>query len=56
MTAAQLIKHYGGTKQAADAIGVTSQSIRNWLKRGIPKQWQAWIALDTGGALKASKK
>ena len=32
----QLVDHYGGRQAAADALGVTRETIRLWLIRGIP--------------------
>jgi hypothetical protein len=56
MTPAQLIKHYGTQAKAAKALKMTSAIVSYWVKKGIiPKKTQAWIQLETGGALKARR-
>jgi len=56
MTVDQIIKYFGGKSQAAKALDCHLQTLRDWRKNGIPPKTQAWIQLETGGALKASKK
>lgn len=56
MTVDQIIKYFGGKSQAAKALDCHLQTLRDWRKDGIPPKTQAWIQLETGGALKASKK
>jgi len=53
MTPQQLVDHFGGTTKAAAAIDVTTQTILNWLDKGvIPMNAQKAIAYDTRGKLK----
>lgn len=55
MTPEQVIRHYGGERQAADALQVTRQIVNYWKHTGvIPIRTQAWIHLHTGGVLKAT--
>ncbi|MCR4299009.1 MAG: Cro/CI family transcriptional regulator [Gallionella sp.] len=55
MTPEQVIRHYGGERQAADALQVTRQIVNYWKRKGsIPSKTQAWIHLRTGGLLKAA--
>ena len=54
MTAEQIVKHFGGKSQAARALGLTLQTLRNWKREGIPQRSQMWIQAQTAGALKAS--
>jgi hypothetical protein len=35
-TAERLVTHYGSRRLAADVLGVTVETIRLWLKNGIP--------------------
>ena len=54
MTPEQVIKHYGGERQAAVALNVTRQAVNYWKRaKTIPYRTQAWIQLHTDGALKA---
>ena len=55
MTPRQVIKHYGGERQAADALKVTRQVVNYWKQKNIiPIKTQAWIQLYSDGALKAA--
>jgi DNA-binding transcriptional regulator Cro len=55
MSPRQLIDHYGGERQAAEALSCTRQIINLWKRNNrIPPKTQAWIQVHTGGALKAS--
>lgn len=57
VTPDNVIKHYGGEKQAALALEVTRQAINYWKSRKcIPLRTQALIQLRTNGALKANSK
>lgn len=57
MTPEQVIKHYGSQAAAADALNMTRAIISYWLKvKRIPPKTQAWIQLETHGALKAARK
>lgn len=55
MDADQIIKHFGTKSHAADTLGVTLQTLRDWRKKGIPPRTQAWIQLQTNGKLKANR-
>ena len=56
MTPEQVIRHFGGEKQAADALECTRQIVNLWKNRGgIPIRTQAWIQLRTNGKLVAEK-
>ena len=53
MTPQQLVDHFGSPTKAAAAIDVTSQTVLNWLEKGvIPTNAQKAIAYDTRGKLK----
>lgn len=53
MTPKQLVDHFGSPTKAAAAIDVTSQTVLNWLEKGvIPMNAQKAIAFDTRGKLK----
>lgn len=55
MTPEQVIKHYGGEREAADALLCTRQVVNYWKRTGkIPRKTQAWIHLRTNGVLKAA--
>ena len=55
MTPDQVIKHYGGEQQTAEALKITRQAVNYWKRmKSIPPKTQAWIQVHTGGALKAS--
>lgn len=55
MTPDQLIKHYGGEQQAAEALSCSRQIVNLWKRRNqIPPRTQAWIQLHTQGALQAN--
>lgn len=53
MTPQQLVDHFGSPTKAAAAIDVTSQTVLNWLEKGvIPMNAQKAISYDTRGKLK----
>ena len=55
MTPKQVIDHYGGQRQAAQALKITRQCVNYWLHSGkIPPRTQAWIQFLTGDKLKVS--
>ena len=57
VTPENVIRHYGGERQAADALQVTRQIVNYWKRAGvIPLRTQAWIQLHTSGALVASSR
>lgn len=47
-----VIKHYGGCRKAARAIGISSSAVAQWKRNGISRLRQAHIELLTKGALK----
>ena len=50
-----VVKHFGGIVQTAEALGVTRQAVYMWLDRKkIPYQRACQIEINTRGALKAS--
>lgn len=54
MNPKEVVEHYGNPTRAAAAIGVTEQSIRNWVKSGeIPNLVQLALQTLTKGKLKA---
>ena len=59
MTPADVVQHYGegNTYKAAEALGLTPQTLYNWLKEEwVPLGWQWWIQDDTAGHLKADRR
>jgi transposase len=56
MTPRQVIEHYGSgsVARASKALGVTRQTIYNWMQAGtVPQGWQSWCERDTAGKLRA---
>lgn len=57
MTTSQVIGFFGSRLKAANALGISSESIRKWLVNGrIPYGRQCEIEILTKGALKAEAK
>lgn len=57
MTPSQVVKHFGSVSAAARGLGLTRTAVQNWKRWGfVPKRSQRLIELETGGALKASKR
>lgn len=54
MKTAEVIKHFGGVRQAAEALGVTTQAIYAW-GDDVPAMRQPHIQIVTKGKLKMSK-
>jgi hypothetical protein len=49
----ELVNHFGSVTKAAAAIDVTSQTVLNWIEKGvIPMNAQKAIAYDTKNKLK----
>jgi len=45
----QVLAHYGGLTEAAEALGLIRQTVHAWGIRGrIPDDWQIRIAAETG--------
>lgn len=53
MTYADLEREYGSPTNIAKALGVSSQLVTYWRRKGIPKPRQALIQLKTRGRLRA---
>ncbi len=44
MTPNQAIKKFGGVTQLAKALGISRQTVYNWIDRGgVPAHWQAFV-------------
>lgn len=58
MKAADVVAHYGAGRptRAAEALGLSRQTIHKWLRNGVPLGWQAWIERDTAGHLRAERR
>jgi hypothetical protein len=59
MTPTDVVAHYGegNTYKAAAALGLTPQTLYNWLKEEwVPLGWQGWIERDTAGRLKGDHR
>lgn len=55
MTPKEVVKYFGGKREAAKALGVTRQAVYSWLQRKrIPYQRACQIEVNTKGALKAA--
>ena len=55
MTPKDVIEHYGGPQSAADALGISVQTIYCWVHRGgVPVGQQYRIQVLTGGRLRAT--
>jgi len=54
MKTAAVIEFFGGTRQAAEALDVSTQAIYAW-GEDVPKQRQAHVELATKGKIKRDK-
>lgn len=54
MKTAEVIKHFGGVRQAAEALGISTQAIYGW-GEDVPAMRQPHIQIVTNGKLKMSK-
>ena len=55
-TAAEvLVKHYGGRQETADALDVTRETIRLWLRDGIPLERAIDIERASKGLVTAER-
>lgn len=54
ITPQQAIRHFGGVKQTAEALGCSRQTVYNWLSvgKGLPPQWQALVREKMNDELK----
>lgn len=53
--AERLISHYGGRQKAADALGVSGETIRLWKRDGIPLQSALEVEQKCGGIVTADE-
>jgi hypothetical protein len=54
MQYADLVAHFGGPSDAADALGIDDrQTVHSWKTRRIPSKWQMKAQAITGGKLTA---
>ncbi len=53
MTYDDVITHYGGVDEAAEALGLTNKAVYKWKYGGINSLRQCMIELAAGPALKA---
>ncbi len=51
----KVIEHFGGTKEACEALGVTKGAISQWRADGIPELRQFQIETLTKGKFKAAR-
>jgi DNA invertase Pin-like site-specific DNA recombinase len=59
MEAQQVVDHYGAgnVAEAARVLGLTRQTVYNWIKAGtVPQDWQFWMERDSAGKLKADHR
>ena len=55
MKIAQAEAHFGNRRKLAEALGITSQAVSQWAKRGqIPEGMACKLEVITGGALKVN--
>ena len=54
MKTADVVGHFGGVRQAAEALGITTQAIYSW-GDDVPVMRQPHIQVVTKGKLKMSK-
>ena len=51
----RLVLHYGGRQKAADALGVTGETIRLWRRDGIPVASALDVEQKSGGIVRAEE-
>jgi len=55
MKIAQAEAHFGNRRKLAEALGITSQAVSQWAKRGqIPEGMAYKLEVITGGSLKVN--
>ena len=54
MKTAEVIEFFGGTRQTAEALGVSTQAIYNWGEE-VPKPRQGHVELASKGKIKRDK-
>ena len=55
MKIAEAEQHFGNRRKLAEALGITSQAVSQWAKRGqIPEGMAYKLQVVTGGALKVN--
>lgn len=55
MKTAEVLEHFGGVRQTAEALGISTQAIYSWGDE-VPALRQPHIQVVTSGKLKMSKK
>lgn len=55
MKTQEVVDHFGGVRQAAQALGITTQAIYRW-GADVPPLRQPHIQIVTNGKLKMSKR
>ncbi len=53
MKTAEVLKHFGGVRQAAEALGISTQAVYSWGEE-VPAMRQPHIQVVTNGKLKMS--
>ena len=53
MTYNDLLKYFGSSRKAADALNLTRQGVHRWKTRRIPLDKQVAFEVASNGALKA---
>jgi hypothetical protein len=51
--AQQLVDHFNGRRETADALDVSTETIRLWLRDGIPLEKALFVETHTRGAVRA---
>lgn len=55
MKKSEIIEHFGGIQETADALGIRYQSVREWKENAVPEGRQFQIQVMTNGKLKADQ-
>lgn len=53
--AEKLVRHYKGRGRTAEALGVTRETIRLWLLKGIPLERSLYVEEKTDGLITADE-
>ena len=53
--AQRLVAHFGGRQQTAEALGVTRETVRLWLLRGIPLERAVEVEQGCRGVITAEQ-
>lgn len=52
-TTDRLVEHFGGKAEACAALGINPETLRLWLRDGIPLARALFVEEKTGGTIKA---